>query len=454
MNITDIFVKNIYEFSKQKFDQELVNEVKKCVLDYMACTYLGAYTQNNRIYEYMESFEDAEGKSLVIGFEKRLAAPLAAFINAMNAHLLEFDDGQRFGAPHLSAVNMSALIAVYNGKNMDAEDFIRGVIVSYEATIKLSMLLQPEHKKKGFHSSCTAGTIGCALGIAAALKFDYEGFKRAASAAATTAFGVLEALDDNSELKPYNIAHTSMEGVMAAVTAKVGLNVPNDILGGDRGYFKAIGYTYNVADVEEFLNNNDRMICTIYRKPYASCRHCHPAIEAAQELKKAHNISIEKIERILIETYDLALKGHDHKEVTSVSSAKMSMPYSVAVMLCTDQCGYQSFSKALIEDEKIQSVIEKIEIVADEELSQKVPKERSAKVTIWTEGHAYTYLVRNPKGEPENPITFLEIENKFKEFAKIYGLSDVRISEMIDRIKNIDNSFDEFYKLLAECALY
>lgn len=454
MNITDLFVKNIYDFSKQEIDKETIKQVKTCILDYLACTYLGAYTQKQRIYDYFNLFGEDSGQSLVVGFKKKLSKPTAAFINGLNAHLLEYDDGQRFGAPHLAAVNISALLAAYDGKNMSGLDFIRGVVVSYEATIKLSMMLQPEHKKRGFHSSCTAGTIGCALGIAAALNYDFDGFKRAASTAATTAFGVLEALDDNSELKPYNIAHTALEGTMAGITAKVGLNVPNDILGGKRGYFKAIGYEYDEDEIQSFLENNDRMIHTIYRKPYASCRHCHPAIEAAQKVKIDNQISIENIKKILIETYDLALKGHDHKEITSVSSAKMSIPYSVAVMLYTNQCGYHSFTEELIDDKSLQDIINKIEVVADDELSKLVPKNRSARVTLLTYDKSYSYLVDNPKGEPENPITFDEIENKFREFSQIYGLNKKEIDKMIDVIQNLENEFDYFYRLLKSYAIY
>lgn len=454
MNFTDLFVRNIYDFSQQKFDSKTIKEAKICILDYLACTYLGAYTQKERIYDYFDVLGGDNGQSLVVGFKKKLSKPTAAFINGLNAHLLEYDDGQRFGAPHLAAVNISALLAVYDNHNMTGTDFIRGIIVSYEATIKLSMLLQPGHKKRGFHSSCTAGTIGCALGIASALKYDFDGFKKAASTAATAAFGVLEALDDDSELKPYNIAHTALEGVMAALTAHIGLNVPNDILGGNRGYFNAIGYELVEPDAKLFLENNINMINTIYRKPYASCRHCHPAVEAIFNIKVSNNIDIHDVDKIIVETYGLALNGHDHKKISSISSAKMSIPYSVGVMLYTNHCSYDSFTNELINNKELQKIINKIEVIEDINFSKLVPQNRAARVTVFTKCKTYSCTVSNPKGEPENPISLEDIVNKFVEFANIYGLKREVINDIVEGIDNLEERFDYFYKLLEGNLLY
>ncbi len=53
----------------------------------------------------------------------------------------------------------------------------------------------------------------------------------------------------------------------------------------------------------------------IYLKPYAACRHCHPAIEAAICLRENHNLDYESVAAVRVITYDLAVFGHDHSDV-------------------------------------------------------------------------------------------------------------------------------------------
>jgi 2-methylcitrate dehydratase PrpD len=65
-----------------------------------------------------------------------------------------------------------------------------------------------------------------------------------------------------------------------------------------------------------------------YTKPYAACRYCHPAIEAAIKLGKT--VDTKKIQEIFVNTYDLAVSGHEHTDIKGSGSARMSIPYGVA----------------------------------------------------------------------------------------------------------------------------
>ena len=63
----------------------------------------------------------------------------------------------------------------------------------------------------------------------------------------------------------------------------------------------------------------------------------------------------EDIERIDIRTYSLAVSGHDHKEISGSYSAKMSIPYSVAVGMIFGKAGLQEFSEEMVGDSEILS---------------------------------------------------------------------------------------------------
>ena len=50
------------------------------------------------------------------------------------------------------------------------DDVLRGIIIGYEAAIRMGNCIQPGHRARGFHASGTVGTIGAAMGVAALLE--------------------------------------------------------------------------------------------------------------------------------------------------------------------------------------------------------------------------------------------------------------------------------------------
>ena len=153
---------------------------------------------------------------------------------------------------------------------------------------------------------------------------------------------------------------------------------------------------------------------TVYRKLYAACRHAHSAIEAAIILRKKNSIDSASISDILIETYGMAIKGHDHKEIKGIQSAKMSIPFSVALALKIGRAGLGDYNEINLTDEEIYRLMDLIRIVEDPEISSWLPGKRAARVTIVSAGNSYSTCVEYPKGEPENPISATEIIEKNK----------------------------------------
>ncbi len=130
----------------------------------------------------------------------------------------------------------------------------------------------------------------------------------------------------------------------------------------------------------------------IYLKPYAACRHCHPAIEAAICLRENHNLDYESVAAVRVITYDLAVFGHDHSDVRGIASAKMSIPFGVALALKFGKAGMNEFSNQTIEDNELLQLSQRVEVLPSEELSNLVPDKRGAIVEVDMEsGNTYSY---------------------------------------------------------------
>ena len=411
MNITDIFVDYLYGLSVSDLRAEAVEQARLCLLDYKGVTAAGAKILQKQGNAFLDYVLKQGGEVSVIGFQHKTTLHNAAFLNAMSAHVAELDDGHRVGQIHLGASIISALLPVSEVEGILEDAVLRGIVVGYEAAIRLAMAVNPDHKLRGFHTSGTCGTIGVAVAIAAALKFTREQMKVAVSAATASASGLLEMQENESELKPFNLAHAAVAGITAAYCALAGFKGPDDAISGKRGFLSVMTESPKIQYLSEF-NEPYLQIERIYRKLYAACRHAHSAIEAAISLRNEYSIDPASISSILIETYGMAIKGHDQKDIKGIPSAKMSIPFCVALALKTGGAGLGDYNESNLSDEEIHRLMCLIQIVEDPEISSWLPGKRAARVTIESADKAFSSCVEYPKGEPENPIIESEIIKK------------------------------------------
>ena len=262
----------------------------------------------------------------------------------------------------------------------------------------------------GYHATGTCGVLGATIAASYMLGFTEEERFHAFAVACVSASGMLKVLDNESELKPYNVAKTALLALTSIQLAKSGFKGHHDPLGG-RGFIKMMTGRDEV-ELKPVLLNGTYAIMKTYTKPYASCRYTHPSVEAAIHLRK--QVRTEDVERIDIKTYSLAVAGHDHTDIPGSYSAKMSIPYATAVGLIYGKAGLQEFSETNIKDEKILDLTKKIYVKSDDELSGMFPGIQAAIVYVTkTDGSLLTERVDFPKGEPENPLDEEEFKDRY-----------------------------------------
>lgn len=422
MLLTDSFLSFLLRI-EDRVTNNIWPRARCCLLDY-----LSVYMGGNRC----------------IGLMTDILPPLR---RGMASHVLELDDGHRRGAVHVGATVFSALMAVAERENLSNLDFLLGAIVGYEATIRLACAVQPGNKLRGYHATGTCGTVGAALGIAAALHYTKEQMNTTLAAAVTSAAGVLEMQEDDSNLKPYNVGRAAMDAVAAAYIGRSGLKGPKDALGGKRGFLKVMTDEPHLEYLTDF-SSDSLCIEQIYQKVYAACRHAHPAIAAALTLRD--KVVIDDIDEIVVEAYRLAVAGHDHTDVSGISSAKMSIPFSVAVALVKGNAGLTAFTEETINNEMIIKLAKKVRVIENEELTMLCPDKRASILTITTNNDSFSNRVDYPKGEPENPLSQQELENKFRELAMYGGLTESDCDEVIHEVWKEDFDLHKILNLVCK----
>lgn len=445
MNVSQSFFSEIDKIARKEISSEVMARARRSLLDYLAVTCAGAAFQKEKLESYFDFASPEEGDFKVIGTGRNLALKEAVFLNGLNAHALDFDDGTNSGIIHLGSPVFSLLLPLSQRHHIRVEDMLRAAVVGYEASYTLAVSIQPQHKAMGYHATGTCGTIGATLAAAYMLGFTEEERYQAFATACVSASGMLKVLDDGSELKPYNVAKTALLSLTSLQLAKAGFKGHVDPLGGYRGFLKMMTGDENTV-IKPTLLNGTYAIMKSYTKPYASCRYTHPPVEAAIHLRDKFGLKPENVRQIKVETYNLAVSGHDHTDVKGAYSAKMSTPYSTAVALIYGKAGLQEFSEENLQNPLVRSLTGKVQVVADEEMSRIFPDKQSALVSILTDNGSYSERVDFPKGEPENPMTEAEFRSRY-EGLMAFGNVDKNVYETVyEMIDNQDLNVSELIK--------
>ena len=200
MNITDLFLDKLFVFIKEDYSDKVYNRAKYALLDYISVTLAGLKYQQNKIETLLESFNYNSGKIYPLGLNKKISLNNACFINGLNAHALDFDDGTNAGIIHLGSPIFSVLLALAQIHDITGEKLLRAAIIGYETSFTMAVSLQPSLKQKGYHATGVCGILGTVMAIAYALDFSKEEIKKAFSTAAVSATGTLKVLEDASQL--------------------------------------------------------------------------------------------------------------------------------------------------------------------------------------------------------------------------------------------------------------
>ena len=416
--------------------KEAIEKAKLCFIDYLAVYLRGLESENAKIaIKTIYELYGNDFNSLNKGF-----------INGIASHSLDLDDGHRWAQLHPGSVVFSTILALISDRNLDlditSEEFLEAVIGGYEIAIALGMLINPDHRNQGFHSTGTIGTFAAGAVASKLLRLDKEKTEHCLGLCATQSSGLLEADHAGTMGKSLHVGNAVYNGILSAYLAK------NGFTGGKLSQFIDI-------NLNKFHINN------VYLKKYPFCRHIHSAIDSTlvlkDDLKDLNNLEIDcsDISSIDIETYRIASE-HDNYNPKNAQDLKQSLPYAVAIALVFDDLSLDSIDELIdngLFDEKssdndilkIREIVRKININNNEELNQMTPEKRPSKVTIKFSDDSYEIVDETtyyPLGEVENPLKEEDILEKFKLLNPKFNMNKLQIIKYMENY-SIQEVFEE-----------
>lgn len=127
-------------------------------------------------------------------------------------------------------------------------------------------------------------------------------------------------------------------------------------------------------------------------------------------------------------TYRPALDIACYTRPATANEARFSLTFVVATALAHGSVRLAAYEPARLDDPVTRSLMERIDVAVDPDLDAAFPGQRAARIVIETrDGRRLEHLQPNRKGDPEEPLSDLELEGKFLELAgPVLGVQEAR----------------------------
>ena len=352
-----------------------------------------------------------------------------AFALGALTHIVEMDDLHRTSVTHPGCVIIPAVVAMSMNTKPQGHDILRAILHGFEACTRVGMAVGTEHYEI-WHNTATCGPFGSAMAISSLLDLSHQQTVDALGNAGTQSSGFWQFLQTGAMSKHLHAGRAAESGLLAAELASQGFTGPAEIIEGDKGMFA--GMCKNPDPEALKINPDDQwQLQQTSIKPWPSCRHTHPVIDAALEI--ADQIEMSSVKSISIETYQAALNVCNCPEPQSLYEAKFSLQYCVVAALYDGKINFDSFNKQ--SRKRFTQWTNKVDVSVGASYQSAYPDSWGAKIAVKLTDGAQIAVQRDKcKGDPDMAVSRDDLIEKSKMLMEYGGMNTNQAQELINNI--------------------
>ncbi|QRG69035.1 MmgE/PrpD family protein [Brevibacillus choshinensis] len=436
MSVSKEFAQYVTRLTYAELPQEVVAFAKICILDWLGSALAGSSKAPiHMLAQVAQELGGSEQATLVTG--GRSSVTHAALVNGASSHIVELDDIHKASIIHAGTVVIPAALAVAEWKQKSGRELIEAIVAGYEVCYRIGEAVSPSHYYF-WHNTATCGTFGAAVAASKLLGQREEQIVHTLGSAGTQAAGLWEFIEDGAMSKQLHPGKAAMNGILAALLAEKGFTGASRILEGKRGFVRAMSQEVDPEQMTQGLGTTHKIMENSF-KIHASCRHTHHAIDLIVAMMAEHGVSWQKVERVRVRTYQVALTITDNPDPGSVYAAKFSLQYCVALALVKGSAGLHDFTEEALYDPVIREVMRRVEVCVDPDIDARYPRKWEAAAELdLADGTTICQHAEYPKGDPENPVTHGQIVQKFRTLALDQPKDTIEhYLQMIDELEHV-----------------
>jgi 2-methylcitrate dehydratase PrpD len=371
--------------------------------------------------------------SMIIGRPERLDAMGAAFVNAISANLLDFDDTHLDTIIHPAAPVAAPVLALAQARGFSGQAVLTAFILGVEVECRVGNAVSPGHYARGWHITSTCGVFGAAAACAKLLELPADQISNAIGIAASQSAGIVENLP--SAAKNVSVGNAARNGLFAALLAAEGYSASPRAIEGPLGWARAMGDEPDLGRLTGGLGKTWEIAKNTY-KPYPAGIVFHAVIDACFNLRAKLNRRIDDIASITVQGSALLLARGD-RPVRNERDARVSIHHCAACALLLGLAGVTEFSDVTVLRPDVVSLREKVRA----ELDASLPDGAARVNILLISGEILSEIVMAAKGGLADPLSDRDIEAKLRDGARLGG-TNWDVDRIIDGVWRLDTLAD------------
>lgn len=395
-----------------------LTELKIRVLDALGCA-LGALNAEP-VRAVRAVVDDFGGRPLctLIGGD-RSAPDRTALYNGALIRYLDFNDSYfaRGETCHPSD-NLAPVLAAAEYAAASGRELLTALAIAYQVQCRLSD--EAPVRAHGFDHT-TQLAYAAAAGAAKALRLG-ERQTANAIAIAGTALNALRVTRTGalSHWKGLAAPFAAAGSLQAAFLAARGVTGPPEVFEGNKGFSDSIAGPFQIDWEHESLER----VRQTFLKRYNAEIHSQSALEALLELRDAHAVDPENVERIELETFQVAydiIGGGEEGAKTDIRTkeqADHSLPYLLAVALLDGQVMPEQYAPDRIDRADVQALVHHVRVRPAADLTARFPGEHPCRLHLHLkDGTTLAAAKSDYEGFLTRPMSFERAREKFERLA-------------------------------------
>jgi 2-methylcitrate dehydratase PrpD len=364
---------------------------------------------------------------VIFGTPLRSSAEIAALVNGLAMHAMDYDDTQLSTNPdsvyglltHPTTPTLAAGSAAAELVGATGRDLLTAYVAGVEVACRTADASNPRHYQKGFHSTGTFGALGAVASAGKLLGLSRDRLLRSIGIAASLSGGYRE--NFGTMTKPLHAGRAAEAGVFAARLAADGFTAAKNILEAKRGLYAASSDGYEPARIEGKLGDpfffEDPGISI---KPYPSGSLSHPGQDAILELVREHDVAPEEVEEAVAGTNSAMPNALIYALPQTALEAKFSFPFLLAIAILRSKVGIAEFRDEVVTSPEVQEMMKRCRHVVDPEIDAQGFQHLDTRVTVrLKDGRVLEKVGSFATGHPRKPMTRRQLEEKFFECAEL-----------------------------------
>lgn len=410
----------------------VVQEAKRYLYDSIGCAYGASHTKDVGIMRELYREMGGKEEATLIGFGDKMPAVNATLVNSLMVRSLDFNDIYWKEDPSHPSDIIPAALAMGERMHSSMKEVITAIVLAYEFEQRLCEFAVPGvRERKWHHATLTQFVSPIVAGKLLRLDVDQMVNAIGINGCHNHTIGCPTA-GKLTMMKNTVDPMAVQSGVFAALMAEQGYSGTEAVFEGKEGLMDVFGPDWDREKLLGGLGEKFKILeCSMKAFPTEALTHTH--LSCTLKVVTENDISYDQIEEVRITTIaracDILFDPHKYRP-DSRETADHSLPYCVAACLVDHKITTQSFSDEKLKDPRIWEVIDRIKGEASQEFEQMFPAKQPSRVVVTTkDGRRFEEYLEYPKGDPREPMTMEDLENKFNALSAKLLSADAQVQK-------------------------